>query len=116
MSSNKSLLGTLVPQQNYKIEKPKVPCKTSCEILHQNEDSIMETIDSGFGTCNILVKQCSKPRLLSVLYKENYFSEFESDIEKQIVRNNLNVYSKNETDEALARLISKNSLVSKSEV
>ena len=69
------------------------------------EDSMMDTIKPGFGIENILRRECKKPKYKQHLCKENYLSEFEAETEKQLARTNLGIYSKQETDSLLEKLI-----------
>lgn len=56
------------------------------------------TIDSGFGSDNTLVKECQKPKFNVHLSRENFLSEFKTEEEKRIARENLGVYSKEYID------------------
>ena len=59
------------------------------------------TIDSGFGCDNTLTIGCPKPELHTHLCKENYLGEFKAESEKELARNNLGVYSKDEVNKVL---------------
>lgn len=59
------------------------------------------TIDSGFGCDNTLTVDCPKPELHTHLCKENYLGEFKAESEKELARNNLGVYSKDEVNKVL---------------
>ena len=59
------------------------------------------TIDSGFGCDNTLAVDCPKPELHTHLCKENYLGEFKAESEKELARNNLGVYSKDEVNKVL---------------
>ena len=68
--------------------------------------SMLDTVETGFGDENILVKDPpTKPVFKTHLLKENYLSEFKNDVEKEIVRNHLQVYSKKEIDERISHII-----------
>lgn len=60
------------------------------------------TIDSGFGCDDKLVADCPKPELHTHLCKENYLSEFKTETEKELARNNLGVYSKEEIEKVIS--------------
>lgn len=55
------------------------------------EDSILDNVDSGYGSENKLVVECAKPEYKTHLLKENYLGEFKSETEKQKVRDNIGV-------------------------
>lgn len=76
------------------------------DINCKNPDSIIENIDTGFGCINKLVKEL--PKFKTHLCKENYLGEFESETEKTLARNNLEVYSKNEIDKVISQIIESN--------
>jgi hypothetical protein len=61
------------------------------------------SIDTGFGLNNTAyVDACKKPEFKSCLFIENYLGEYKTEEDKKKVRDNLNVYSKQE----IAKLIS----------
>lgn len=66
-----------------------------------NKDSIIDKIETGFGDENTLHKECPKPKWNQHLSKENYLGEFKTEQEKQLARDNLGVYSKEQIDKAL---------------
>jgi hypothetical protein len=76
------------------IPQPIVEFKQNCQ---KHEDSIISSIDTGFGECKTIEKDCPKPIYKSHLYKENYLSEFKTETEKELVRSHLGVYGKSET-------------------
>lgn len=82
-----------------------IECSCDKEI---REDSIMDSVNTGLGTENIVVVEHPKPEFKIPLCKENYLGEFDSIIEKQLARYNLGVYSKEEVDNALSKLININ--------
>lgn len=59
------------------------------------------TIDSGFSCDDTLTIDCPKPELHTHLCKENYLGEFKAESEKELARNNLGVYSKDEVNKVL---------------
>lgn len=69
------------------------------------EDSVIDTVDTGFGAENKVLVECAKPEYKTPLFKENYLGEFKTNIEKQNARNNLEVYSKQEVSEIVYKII-----------
>ena len=67
-------------------------------------NSILGTVDTGFGDENRLIKDCKKFK--THLFKENYFSEFKGETEKALARYNLDVYSKDEVTKLISGVIS----------
>lgn len=63
-----------------------------------NKESILKSVQTGFGDENILIKDSPTSKCKTHLFKENYLSEFNSETEKQLVRNNLDLYSKQEVE------------------
>ena len=63
-----------------------------------NKDSIIDKINTGFGCDNTLHKDCPKPQVHQYLCKENFLGEFKTELEKQLARDNLNIYSKTQID------------------
>ena len=63
------------------------------------------TTDSGFGHDNKLHFDCPKPKTHIHLCKEDYLSEFKTESEKQLARDNLGVYSKSEVNNALIDIL-----------
>lgn len=80
----------------------KLPKKD--DIPPQNKDSILDKIDTGFDSNNTVYKECPKPKWSSHLSVGNYLSEFKTDQEKEIARNNLEVYSKDEIDTFISNI------------
>ena len=72
-----------------------------------NEDSIIQSVDTGFGYRNTLIKDCPRPQFKTPMYEENYLSEFNSETEKNLARNNLGVYSKDEVSKIVADIVGK---------
>lgn len=112
--SNKSLLGiadigfdTIILEKQEPIEeKPNIVVETIqiTECKHTNEDSISDTVNTGFGEQNVIIKEC--PEFKIPLYKENHLGEFKTPIEKALARINLDVYSKKEIDDVVSRVLS----------
>lgn len=78
----------------------------------------MDSIDTGFGETNVIVKDCPKPQYKIPLYKENYLGEFKGETEKAKARENLGVYGKEEVNKIIASIISNDTstFVTKKEV
>lgn len=72
------------------------------------EDSMLDSIKTGFGIELILRRECKRPKYKQHLCKENYLNEFESFTEKQLARNNLGVYSKEEVSDILEKILAEN--------
>lgn len=73
-------------------EKQEIPSKAV------NKDSIIDKINTGFGCDNALHKDCPKPQWHQHLCKENFLGEFKTELEKQLARDNLDIYSKTQID------------------
>lgn len=92
------------PKQTYGVihnEQPVIKQELPKEL---NKDSIIDKIETGFGDENTLHKECPKPKFHQHLCKENFLSEFKTEIEKQLARDNLGVYSKLQIDQFLKDL------------
>lgn len=72
---------------------------------HIKEDSIIDTIDTGFGENNTISQDCPKPEYKVPLYKENYLSEFKGETEKAMARENLGVYGKSDINRIVSEII-----------
>lgn len=83
-----------------------------------NEDSIMDSVNTGLGPENTVIVECPEPEFKIPLCKENYLGEFETAIEKQLARYNLGVYSKEEVENIVSKIVNINitNLVTKAEV
>lgn len=106
-------------EHNDKPIPPPPDINLNCKLpKRKNPDSVIETIDTGFGCDNQLVKDCPKPQYKTHLCKENYLSEFKTESEKQLARNNLGVYSKEEINDILSKIVENNNkqFVTKGEV
>ena len=107
----------IIPKESFKkeiIQFPKIaePSKQTYEVIHNeqpvikqestketNKDSVLDTISTGFGDENTLHKECPTPKFNQHLSKDNFLSEFKTEIEKQLARENLGVYSKVQIDQ-----------------
>lgn len=67
------------------------------------EESVKNTIDTGFGQ-GTLHKECPTPELVEYLIKGNHLSEFKTDIDKELARQNLEVYSSTQVNELLEQI------------
>lgn len=105
------------PKQTYGIihnEQPVIKQETTTE---ENKDSIIDIIDTGFGCDNTLHKECPKPQMHQHLCKENFLSEFKTEVQKQLARDNLGIYSKEEVKEMFANIdIDTSSFITKDEI
>lgn len=82
----------------------------------KNPDSVIGSIDTGFGCDNQIVIDCPKPKYKTHLCKENYLGEFKTESEKTLARNNLGVYSKEEIDRVVGQIVENNDFITKKEV
>ena len=80
--------------------EPEKPPSIPIEIPEKVEFK-QTTIDSGFSCDDTLTVDCPKPELHTHLCKENYLGEFKTKKKKELVRNNLGVYSKDEVNKVL---------------
>ena len=80
--------------------EPEKPPSIPIEIPEKVEFK-QTTIDSGFSCDDTLTVDCPKPELHTHLCKENYLGEFKAESEKELARNNLEVYSKDEVNKVL---------------
>ena len=67
------------------------------------EESVKDTIDTGFGQ-GTLHKECPTPELVEYLIKSNHLSEFKTDIDKELARQNLEVYSSTQVNKLLEQI------------
>lgn len=98
MKSLINTLGSKTPQQNDSIQQVRPP---------KRKDSILDSVDTGFGEYNILLKDCPNTKFKQPLFKENYLSDFVSETEKQLVRNNLGVIGEAEVTKLVKDLVTK---------
>ena len=86
------------PKQTYGVihnEQPVIKQEPSKEV---NKDSIIDKINTGFSCDNVLHKDCPKSQWHQHLCKENFLGEFKTELEKQLARDNLDIYSKTQID------------------
>ena len=67
------------------------------------KESVKDTIDTGFGQ-GTLHKECPSPKLVEYLTKGNHLSEFKTDIDKELARQNLEVYSSTQVNKLLEQI------------
>lgn len=105
-------------EHNDKPVPPPPEINLSCKTpKHKNPDSVIGSVDTGFGCDNQLIRECPKPKYKTHLCKENYLGEFKEESEKALARYNLGVYSKQEIDEVVSKIIQENNnFVTKSQV
>lgn len=111
-------MSTGFDKNNSTEEIPPIIELTECNYSTENKDSILDSIDTGLGNDNTVIIECPKPKFKIPLCKEEYLGEFETAIEKQLARYNLGVYSKEEVDGVVSKLININTanLATKTEV
>ena len=97
-------------------EKPVIQVETTH--IHTAEDSIIESVETGFDKENTLTIPCPEFKTFITLYKENYLSEFKTENEKELARQNLDVYGKSEISKIVSDVIDQNNLsfITKEEV
>ena len=81
------------------------------------EESVKDNIDTGFGD-GTLNKECPGPKIVEYLEQSNHLSEFRTDTDKLLARQNLGVYSTSEVQKLLNDITNNvgNLYVTKSEV
>lgn len=67
------------------------------------EESVKDTVDTGFGE-GTLHKECPEPELVQYLRKDKHLSEFKTDTDKELARQNLGVYSSTKVDQLLKEI------------
>ena len=82
-------------------EEPTIPTISIDDVTF--EESVKDTIDTGFGQ-GTLHKECPTPELVEYLIKGNHLSEFKTDIDKELARQNLEVYSSTQVNELLEQI------------
>lgn len=115
--NTKSLLTTI--NTGYSEKHDDIPVKQPIFIdSHIHNESIMDSIETGFDKQNIITLECKKPKQFIALYKENYLNEFKSESEKEKVRENLEVYGKSEVSKIISDVINDSTLsfITKSEI
>lgn len=116
---SKSLLNTIKLGYDIKPVPPPPDINLNCKLpKRKNPDSVIGTIDTGFGCDNQLVIDCPKPQYKTHLCKENYLGEFKTESEKTLARTNLGVYSKEEIDKIVGKIVenNNNNFITKKEV
>lgn len=105
-------------EHNDKPVPPPPEINLGCKIpKKKNPDSVIGSIDTGFGCDNQIVIDCPKPKYKTHLCKENYLGEFKTESEKTLARNNLGVYSKEEIDKIVGQIVeNNNNFVTRKEV
>lgn len=102
-------------EHNDKPVPPPPEINLSCKTpKHKNPDSVIGSVDTGFGCDNQLIRECPKPKYKTHLCKENYLGEFKTESEKTLARTNLGVYSKEEIDRIVGQIV--NNFITKKEV
>ena len=73
----------------------------------RRKDSILHSLNTGFGDTNTLIKDCPgiPKNFKEPLFKENYLSDFLSETEKELVRNNLGVIGEAEVTRLVKKLV-----------
>lgn len=106
------------PKQTYGVIHNEQPVIKQEPLKELNKNSIIDIIETGFGDENILHKECPKPKFHQHLCKENFLGEFKTEIEKQLARDNLGVYSKVQIDQFIRDLtnVDTSSFITKDEV
>ena len=104
-------------EHNDKPVPPPPEINLSCKVpKKKNPDSVIGSIDTGFGCDNQIVVDCPKPKYKTHLCKENYLGEFKTESEKTLARNNLGIYSKEEIDKIVGQIVENNNLITRKEV
>ena len=85
-------------------DKPVIPEELDSTTYF--EESVKETIDTGFGDKGELHKQCPSPYYTQYLEKGNHLSEFKTETDKELARQNLGVYSKDKINQLLDSITS----------
>ena len=67
------------------------------------EESVKETIDTGYGEGTIH-KECPSPKLVEYLRQDLHLGEFRTDTDKELARQNLGVYSSTKVDQLLKEI------------
>ena len=67
------------------------------------EESVKETIDTGYGE-GTMHKECPQPELVEYLRQDRHLSEFRTETDKELARQNLGVYSSTKVDQLLKEI------------
>jgi hypothetical protein len=94
-------------KEEIKVTENLVPTTVIQNLCVKQEDSILNSLETGFGLEQTITTECKKkPEFKTHLCKESYLGEFKTDIEKTKARTNLCVYSKEETIKIIKNNIS----------
>lgn len=93
-----SLLRTISTGYHHN-DKPVITEETNQDIHFK--ESIKETVDTGFGNSGVVHKKCVTPDYVQYLEKANYLSEFKTEFDKALARQNLGVYSSEKVDQLI---------------
>ena len=67
------------------------------------EESVKETVDTGFGE-GTLHKECPQPEYVEYLRQDLHLSEFRTETDKELARQNLGVYSSTKVEQLLQEI------------
>ena len=81
--------------------EPKIPAVDIDDVTF--EESVKDTVDTGFGE-GTLHKECPQPKLVQYLRADLHLSEFETETDKELARQNLGVYSSTKIDQLLKEI------------
>ena len=97
-------------------DKPVIAEETNREIRF--EESIKDTVDTGYGTSGTEHKKCPDASYVQYLEKDQYLSEFKTPLDKELARQNLGVYSSEKVDSLIRSITSNvgNLYITKTEV
>lgn len=81
--------------------QPQVPAVDIDDVTF--EESVKDTVDTGFGE-GTLHKECPQPELVEYLRSDKHLSEFKTETDKELARQNLGVYSSTKVDQLLKEI------------
>ena len=81
--------------------KQNIPSVDISEVTF--EESVKDSMDTGFGD-GTLHKECPQPELVQYLRKDKHLSEFKTEADKILARQNLGIYSSDEVDRLLKEI------------
>lgn len=85
------------PKKHYgTVIHQEIPVVKQESLKEKNEDSVLDTINTGFGHDNAIYVDCPKKEFHQHLCQDNFLAEFKTEAEKALARNNLGIYSKEE--------------------
>lgn len=84
----------ITPEQN-------IPSVDISEVTF--EESVKDSMNTGFGD-GTLHKECPQPELVQYLRKDKHLSEFKTETDKTLARQNLGIYSSDEVDRLLKEI------------